>query len=291
MAKDKKHHYVPVCYLKHFAEDGQIYYYSKKRRQHNRCAIENICESNYFYLIQEKSWWKMLEIEKDFLSFNVEANLGKVINAIEEAVRNSLRDTLSCVRIIIGEETRRAIASMIFIQFYRTPRFRSFYSDKILTRKGISSITHQYTEERVTDKVLVHALATYLNKDLFRKTVDYLTTNQWIIRYSEDDVFLSSDNPVVWMPLKEKDSDVFTIENIGESRCFLYYPITPHIVLEIYDKNMGSISPDFDNLIIRSDPEHEFFLNTYTIINADDIVILRNKKIDCYSVAFKLEIM
>ena len=146
---------------------------------------------------------------------------------------------------------------MIFIKFYRTPRFRSFYSDKILTRKGISSITHQYTEERVTDKVLVHALATYLNKDLFRKTVDYLTTNQWIIRYSEDDVFLSSDNPVVWMPLKEKDSDVFTIENIGESRCFLYYPITPHIVLEIYDKNMGSMRatrPPSSSMHSRGEP-------------------------------------
>ena len=43
--------------------------------------------------------------------------------------------------------------------------------------------------------------------------------------------------------------------------------------------------------IIRSDPEREIFLNTYTIINADDIVILRNKTIDSYSVAFKLEIM
>ena len=104
-------------------------------------------------------------------------------------------------------------------------------------------------------------------------------------------MFLTSDNPVVWMPLKGNDNEVFTIENIGESRCFLYYPITPHIVLEIYDKDIETISPEFDNLIIRSDLERESFLNINTIINADDIVILRNKRIESYSVAFKLKMI
>ena len=104
-------------------------------------------------------------------------------------------------------------------------------------------------------------------------------------------VFLTSDNPVVWIPLKENDSDVFTIGNIGNSRCFLYYPITPQIVLEIYDKGMKSLSPDFDNLVIRCDAEHETFLNINTIINAADDVILRDKDISTYSIDIKLNII
>lgn len=291
MAKDQKHHYVPQCYLNHFAKDGHIYYYSKKRRQHNYNAVEDICQSKYFYLITEKSWWTQFEIEKDFFSHSVEANMNMMINVIEKSVQNALHGQSSSERLIIREGTRRTIATMIFIQFYRTPRFRRFYSDKIITRKGISSITHEYTEEKVTDKVMVHALATYLNKELLRKTVDYLLNNRWIIRYSEDDVFLTSDNPVVWIPLREKNTDIITLENIGERRCFLYYPITPHIVLEIYDKDTKNLSPDFDNLVIRCDTDREYFLNINTIINADDLVILRNKDIDLYSLNIDLTIM
>lgn len=30
MAKDKKHHFVPICYLNHFKQNGHLHYYSKK---------------------------------------------------------------------------------------------------------------------------------------------------------------------------------------------------------------------------------------------------------------------
>ena len=286
-----KHHTVPQCYLDHFATNGQIYKYSKARKMHNRCSVKDVCESNSFYLIKSNSWWKHLEIESVFFANNVEPALSNMIDVIEKTVKNAVREKTNVVKIAIDQETRKSIASLIFIQFYRTPRFRDFYKNKAVIRKGISSATHTYTEEKVTDEVLVHALSTFCNKPLFKQTVDYLSNNQWVIRYSDKDVFLTSDNPVVWIPLKEKESDVFTIEDIGKSRCFLYYPITPQIVLEIYDKNMKSLSPDFDNLVIRGDAEHELFLNINTIINAADDVILRDKDISAYSIDVKLNII
>lgn len=291
MGMNKKHHSVPRCYLDHFTINGQIHKYSKKRKQHNICSVDDVCESNYFYLITEKSWWKDLELEKDFFSHNVEPALAKMIETIENSVKTALPEGSDVVKLLINKDTRRSIASQIFIQFYRTPRFREYYKNKTLIRSGISSVTHEPAEEKVTDDVLVHALSTYINKPLFEKTVEYLSNNQWVIRYSDDDVFLTSDNPVVWIPLKEKETDVFTVGNIGESRCFLYYPITPHIVLEIYDKDMKSLSPDYDNLLIRCDAEHEAFLNYHTIINAADDVILRDKDISAYSIEIKLNII
>ena len=291
MAKDGKHHFVPVCYLNHFKLDEHIHSYSKKRDKEYVCGVDAVCELPYFYKITQESWWKTFEIEKDFFSANVESPMGPMISTIEKAIKDSLSPNCSSAKIIISEESRRSLASMIFIQFFRTPRFRKYYEGRKATRKGISSVTHKYTEEKVTDPVLVHALDTYLNPAKLNKVVSYLASGQWVFRYSENDVFLTSDNPVVWIPLKGSKEERFTIGNIDDSKCFLYYPISPKVVLEIYDKDIKSLPPDFDNLVIRSDAEREAALNLNTIINAEDIVILLDKDINSYSIDVTLKII
>lgn len=291
MAKDRKHHFVPVCYLNHFKQVGHIHSYSKKREKEYVCGVDAICELPYFYKITQESWWKTFEIEKDFFSSNVESPLGPMITKIEESIQNSLAENRSIAKIILSEETRRSIASMIFIQFYRTPRFKNYYEGRKLIRHGISSITHEFAKEEITDPVLVHALSTYLNPHMHNKVVSYLVTGQWVFRYSDENVFLTSDNPVVWIPLKGPKQERFTVGNIDESKCFLYYPITPNIVLEIYDKDAKGLPSDFDNLVIRANAERIAGLNLNTIINAEDIVILLDKDISSYSIDITLKII
>ena len=291
MAKDRKHHFVPVCYLNHFKQNGHLHYYSKTRQEENFCTADAICQQTYFYLITQKSWWKTFEIEKGFFDKNVESPLGPMITQIEKSIKEAMYDNKSMAKIMLGEETRRSIASMVFIQFFRTPRFRKYYEGKKATRKGISSKTHKYTEEEVTDPVLVHALSTYLNPQKLNKVVSYLMGGQWVFRYSEEPVFLTSDNPVVWIPLKGPKQERFTIGNIDDSKCFLYYPITPNIVLEIYDKDIKNLPSDFDNLVIRADAERIAGTNLNTIINAEDIVILLDKDINAYSIDVTLKII
>lgn len=291
MAQDKKHHFVPICYLNHFKQNGHLHYYSKNRQEEKYCAVNAICQETYFYLITQKSWWKTFEIEKDFFSKNVETPLGPMIAEIEESIRNSMSDDNSNVKINLSEGTRKSLASMIFIQFYRTPRFKKYYEGRKLIRQGISSINHEFTKEEITDPVLVHALSTYLNPQKLNKVVSYLMSGQWIFRYSEKPVFLTSDNPVVWIPLKGPKQERFTIGNIDDSKCFLYYPITPNIVLEIYDKDTKNLPRDFDNLVIRADSERIAGTNLNTIINAEDIVILLDKEFDSYSIDVTLKII
>ena len=288
---NKKHHFVPVCYLDHFKQNGHLHYYSKKRQEENFCGVDAICQKQHLYLITQKSWWKAFEIEKDFFDKNVEAPLGPMISTIEKVIKDSIIPNYSSAKVIINEESRRSLASMIFIQFFRTPRFRKYYEGRKVIRKGISSVTHKYTEEEVTDPVLVHALDTYLNPTKLNKVVSYLASGHWIFRYSEKDVFLTSDNPVVWIPLKDSKEERFTIGNIDNSKCFLFYPISPKVMLEIYDKDIKSLPQDFDNLVIRSDAEREAALNINTIINAEDIVILLDKDINSYSTDVTLKII
>ena len=291
MAKDKKHHFVPVCYLKHFKQNGHLHFFSKKRQKEDFCAVDAICQETYFYLITQKSWWKTFEIEKDFFDKNVETPLGPMISQIEEFIKGKLSEHSSTAKINLSNEERRSLASMIFIQFYRTPRFKKYYAGRKLIRQGISSITHEFTKEEITDPVLVHALSTYLNPHKLNKVVSYLVGGQWVFRYSEEPVFLTSDNPVVWIPLKGSKQERFTIGNIDDSKCFLYYPITPNIVLEIYDKDTKNLPSDFDNLVIRADAERIAGTNLNTIINAEDIVILLDRDINAYSIDVTLKIL
>lgn len=291
MAKDKKHHFVPVCYLNHFKQNGHLHYYSKTRQKENFCTVDALCQQTYFYLITQKSWWRTFEIEKDFFNENVESPMGPMITQIEKTIKDLMTDNCPMAKTTLKEETRRSIASMIFIQFFRTPRFRKYYEGKRVIRKGISSQTHEYIEEEVSDPVLVHALSTYLNPHKHKKVVSYLVGGQWVFRYSEEPVFLTSDNPVVWIPLRGPKQERFTIGNIDDSKCFLYYPITPNIVLEIYDKDTKNLPSDFDNLVIRADSERIAGTNLNTIINAEDIVILLDKDINSYSVDVTLKII
>jgi len=126
---------------------------------------------------------------------------------------------------------------------------------------------------------------------MLNKVVSYLISGQWIFRYSEEPVFLTSDNPVVWIPMRGPKQERFTIGNIGDSKCFLYYPITPNIVLEIYDRDTKNLPPDFDNLVICADAERIAGINLNTIINAEDIVILLDKDINAYSIDVTLKII
>ena len=291
MAENKKHHFVPVCYLDHFKQNGHLHYFSKKRQEENFCGVDAICQKQYLYLITQKSWWKAFEIEKDFFDKNVERPLSYMISNIEQTIKKSLPDNSSMEKIIINEETRRSIASMLFIQFYRTPRFKDYYNGRKILRQGKSIVTHEFTQEEISDPVLVHALSTYLNPQMLNKVVSYLVSGQWIFRYSNENVFITSDNPVVWIPLKGSEQKRYTVGNIDESKCFLYYPITPNIVLEIYDKDTKNLPPDFDNLVIRADADRIAGLNLNTIINAEDIVILLDKEINSYSIDITLKII
>lgn len=291
MAKDRKHHFVPVCYLNHFKQNGHIHSYSKKREKEYYCTVDAVCELPYFYKITQESWWKTFEIEKDFFSKEVESHLGPMISLIEKKIKESLTENIDMTKIIVSEETRRSIASMLFIQFYRTPRFKNYYNGKKIIRQGKSIVTHEFTQEEISDPVLVHALSTYLNPKMLNKVVSYLVSGQWVFRYSKESVFITSDNPVVWIPLKGAEQKRYTVGNIDESKCFLYYPITPNIILEIYDKDTKNLPPDFDDLVIRADADRIAGLNLNTIINAEDIVILLDKDINSYSIDITLKII
>lgn len=291
MAKDRKHHFVPVCYLNHFKQNGHIHSYSKKREKEYYCTVDAVCELPYFYKITQESWWKTFEIEKDFFSKEVESHLGTMISLIEDTIQESLTDNSDMAKLIVSEETRKSIASMLFIQFFRTPRFKNYYIGKKIIRQGKSIVTHEFTQEEISDPVLVHALSTYLNPKMLNKVVSYLVSGQWVFRYSKESVFITSDNPVVWIPLKGSEQKRFTVGNIDESKCFLYYPITPNIVLEIYDKDTKNLPPDFDDIVIRADADRIAGLNLNTIINAEDIVILLDKDINSYSIDITLKII
>ena len=289
MSINKKQHYVPQCYLDRFSKNGQVFYYSKKRNKHDTNNKEDICESNYFYLIQERKWWKPLDIE-NFFSKHVETKLGLIIEFLEQKVHTLMNPAKGVVAVDIDEDFRSTMATFMFLQFYRTPRFRKIFANKQIIRKGISSSTHSYIEETIKDKALVHALGSFLNKKKLEIAVEYLSNNKWVILYSPDVKFLTSDNPVVWMPIKSNESELITLDDVDSKRCNLFYPITPQIAIQVIDKDLTCVPPNYDNCIILSDNEQVWCLNMNTILAADDLVILNDLPITNYFPTIELKI-
>ena len=289
MTYKKKQHYVPQCYLDRFSKNGQVFYYSKKRNKHGTNNKEDICESNYFYLIQERKWWNPLDIENFFDKF-VETKLGFIIKSLEEKVHTLVNPTKSVIAVNIDENFRSTMATFMFLQFYRTPRFRKMFTNKQIIRKGISSSTHTYIEETIKDVALVHALGSFLNKKKLETAVEYLSNNKWVILYSPDVKFLTSDNPVVWMPIKSNESELITLDDVDSKRCNLFYPITPQIAIQVIDKDLTCVPSNYDNCIILSDNEQVWCLNMNTILAADDLVILNDLPITNYFPTIELKI-
>ena len=119
---------------------------------------------------------------------------------------------------------------------------------------------------------------------------NYLLNNKWILKYFDKDLLLTSDNPVVWYPEIDDETQRITVSNINQSRCFLFYPITSNIVLEIYDKDLP-LHDDFNNLILKCEEEYAKVLNYFSCINADDIILLQTRDIDSYFPEIRIKVV
>ncbi len=293
MAK-KKHHYVPEFYLARFScegvKGGKIFSYSKKRHSLLETNTHDVCEKNKFYSILDSTSFDELALEDNFFADTVENYFSQALESIVGVVSKTKSEGAECGKFKISDNTKLTISLMLIIQFYRTPRFRKLYAGKNVILKGISKIDHKYKEVVVKDPVLVHAYNTFLNMSKLQELSNYLLNNKWILKYFDKDLLLTSDNPVVWYPEIDDETQRITVSNINQSRCFLFYPITSNIVLEIYDKDLP-LHDDFNNLILKCEEEYAKVLNYFSCINADDIILLQTRDIDSYFPEIRIKVV
>lgn len=264
----KKHHYVPQTYLKQFAHtngkvDNPTYSLNacnRKAAKPFKVNVEDICQIPHFYRISEKYLTENpqdnlnpLSLEVEHFAENVEANFTSIL---EEILRRKER----CVQFGTDtfpmlENDKYLLAEQIIIQFLRHPKVRKsdldlfddFYPRMLrlfqeglaieLNNPGIAELQIGIKK----DDAVLHAKHTYLNDEILTSFTNDLSKNLWTFVYSPENLFMTSDNPVVCVQQFPNERPL----NLGlnQKGAIKFFAIFPDLLLIMMDEK---ITPGVD---------------------------------------------
>lgn len=235
MNQPKKHHYVPQCYQRRFSTDKvSIKYFDKSTRELCLEAIDNLCQiENFYYLEQDENHYSL---EVDFFSRGIEDKLGRLLNEFD-----TIDGTESL--ILFNGDKKKAVAKQIVLQYMRTPQYRNIrynnetraylYQLYVLFNQigfeaeelGFDSNRREYHRRRLCDDTEVNEI------------VNELVDAHWEFCYTDNCEFYTSDNPVV---IKERQDMPVTYCDAIKYFNEIYYPLNPHLLLHIVAKQTDS---------------------------------------------------
>lgn len=126
------------------------------------------------------------------------------------------------------------------------------------------------------DKVLTHAMLSFMNDEIIEQIVDALSDNIWIYNYSPNGDFFTCDNPIHITPHYKGEVN-HTLLGLNQYGAEVSWPINPYFTLSIYDRNYFPQKECNDNSIIYCSEED---INHYNIIRygcAKDFVFSKSK--------------
>lgn len=292
MGDTKRQHYVPRSYLKRFSFDGiQLHtflinktcstYYNEKdiHKVWKDISISDVCVSKDYYTMKSqtlKSGMSPLDLEKKFFHDYAEPRLSNIINTFDELAQDILKGKTDIASIQVTEEQRMSLIQAAFIQYFRSPRSRRPFVE-------IGSFIKQISELRQKERGLhidnfseldvsyTHAYKTYANPFLFRSFAIKVSDYSMLIRVSENGNFFTSDNPVVIHKLGAKGKDILQI-NILRDEFSLFFPLTPHIILELYNPSFFPEAISMNNTISIVNKDYEDQVNRYQYVNAENFI-------------------
>ncbi|POY39465.1 hypothetical protein C3L50_09790 [Flavobacterium alvei] len=291
--KNKKHHFIPQCYLRYFSNNRKsINIYSKKRNRSSPIqAISKTACEDYFYRIPEKFIANLDNqifhpnfFEKEFFDDNIEKLLGPILKTIDCAVENWKTNKIE--NEVLQKSDKEVFAGLIAVQYLRLPNIRdlnwSFYTKSNNERLDIvkSILSAEFPENKSfmetinleideEYKLVLHA-KTFANENLIYKLQDCILDKIWIFYVSNEDDFYTSDNPIILKP------------HIGEQSSFydegveIIFPISSSVLLTLWDKKHfeDKIFQDNKFNIINSKSKNEY--NCYQYLFANDEVYSKN---------------
>lgn len=299
----KYHHYVPQCYLRKFAHEGNnswyLHTYILKSKKQVKTSIEKVCGENYFYSISDEylkrnsqSDINKLSIELDFFAQNIETEFSWLLNEINDRVRYCLEKKAN--NFCLAKENRKDIARQIAIQYMRLPEVRQDNNDLFdsfvpkmlrLFKFGLSKELNnpEIAKLDITasiDRVVDHANSTYLNEDLVNMFTEQLCGNYWNFLYSPTSSFYTSDSPIVaW---EHSENQYIRNECLGLTRygAETSFPLSPNLMLVIWDKRYFSKLGGTDGLFGEVPNNYLEHLNSRRLLYAKKYVFSYNAPID-----------
>lgn len=245
MSEPKKQHYVPQLYLRNFSSEKyseKIYVKSKSTSKLFLANISDTAVQRNFYTInryEDKYVWERIFATK------IEPMMSKIIKSVRTKSENALIQNHAC---ILSVEEKSILVSSILFQFLRSTNTRK-YAQKIynanlpFAKKKVKekfgtlnaeqkSILQKY--ETSEDFFKEIAIATIFNEKSFLKYFDILMKKSLLIyRIIGDELFITSDNPVILLNSLTLEATPFKNGLENESTVVLY-PISPKIIVAAY---------------------------------------------------------
>lgn len=271
MKPHTRQHIVPQAYLKRFAQKGDgkrkkpiIYVRNKGQKNTFIKTVDEVAFVKNYYDIsfrEDEKYW-----EKHFAKY-IEPLYGKVFdNIISKIMLVTDREE------VLSPSDKKEFAKAISFQIIRTPDFlnRQVQNRDLITREVKEKIIADLGSN-LTNKMLVYLNRVSVNETMAKDiTFNAIAETERLERYSEilsdrkwliyinntDTPFYTSDNPVVMYNI-ELGTIGYTDNGIGRDDTFIYYPLTPKILLHLVPnsflfKNLPCLSPVSDEQFVHN---------------------------------------
>ena len=274
--KKKNQHYVPKCYLKSWCmpNSNQLNVYDKGKRKVRVNHIDDVASENYFYDLDfsgtlSEETIKNLGLEgvdlskidegqylENYFSNNVEGAYKTLLQRIINKVMSmSAWEIKNCY--FISEEDLIGLSYFIAIQFIRVKSVRDSIADsadcldQALIDMGVpETLRKKYWVSEQKLKI-IHAKMLVNKKQIIEETMIF-GNHIWILLFNKtSQPFYTSDNPIG--TIEHIKDPIFSMSGIACKGVEIFFPISPKLMLVMFEREYHSDKNKYDKRIIEID--------------------------------------
>lgn len=291
----KKHHIVPVCYLRNFSVDEVAWVYNKKAGKPYQKNINDILFIPHFYNINDKyipdiarAIMHPLSIEYDYFAQEIESQFDNFYSIFFPFVEKLINDNQYGEALpLLPEDYVEAIAFQIAVQYLRTPEARLNVMKFMVAFKASLKYCinnnipiEDFSEAEITEflnfeygTVLNHFLVCF-NPKFLKSIVDKLRKKIWSVYIitTKDEHYYTSDSPVI---LERKEPSKHNFWDIDEDGLIISYPVTEKVLVRLWDRDYYKDFIPFDRMFRYIDNNLKDFIkveNSYMYCWGKEIV-------------------
>lgn len=268
-----KQHYIPRCYLRRFSDNEKsISSYDKMQcKRYNASMMSVCCEDDLYTMSDEyvrsnneegKSTIDNLSIEKGHFAKTIEPLYSQMLNQIDE-IKDEWMSGKDHYRLLYKE--KRELALHIVTQYFRLPQIGDSMVDDYMRmeKAGLDMIKHIMAVQTGNDefkklevgleceKPALHATLSYLNEETLMCFAEAITNNIFVFWVSPEKDFFTSDFPIVVSPHVDNVRPLYM--GLAQYGGELTMPLSPEIVLSVYDRQYFKDKESLDGCFIEAD--------------------------------------